>query len=103
MIDLTNYSIPELKNLLNQVQQQISGRDAEARARARQDILAIAKGAGIELQDLVRGLKPAKVPVPAQYQNPEDPSEQWSGRGRKPRWLKEFLDSGKTLDQVRIA
>jgi DNA-binding protein H-NS len=51
----------------------------------------------------VQGLKPAKTPVPAQYQNPANPSEQWSGRGRKPRWLKELLDSGKTLDQFQIA
>lgn len=103
MIDLTNYTTPELKTLLNQVQQQISSRDAEARASARLEILALAKGAGIELKDLVKGLKPAKTPVPAQYQNPANPSEQWSGRGRKPRWLKELLDSGKTLDQFRIA
>lgn len=104
MTDLTNYSTPELKTLLSQVQQQISARDAEAHARARQDILAIAKSTGIDLQDLVKGLKSAAKPAraPAKYQNPKDTSQQWSGRGRKPLWLKESLDSGKTLDQFLI-
>lgn len=103
MIDLTNYLTPELKTLLNQVDQQINVRDAEARARARLEILALAQGAGIELKDLVKGLKPAKSPVPAQYQNPDNANEQWSGRGRKPGWIKQSLDSGRTLDQLRIA
>lgn len=105
MTEMKNYSTLELKTLLNQVEQQITARDAEARARARQEILAIAKSAGIDLQVLVKQLKgiSKSARVPAQYQNPNDLSQQWSGRARKPKWLKEQLASGKTLDQFRIA
>jgi DNA-binding protein H-NS len=36
------------------------------------------------------------------YQNPKNPTETWSGRGRRPRWLSPQLGSGKKLDDFRI-
>jgi DNA-binding protein H-NS len=36
------------------------------------------------------------------YQNPRNPTETWSGRGRQPRWLSPQLKSGKKLDDFRI-
>jgi DNA-binding protein H-NS len=36
------------------------------------------------------------------FRNPEQPSETWTGRGKKPRWLTEQLKSGKQLDDFRI-
>jgi DNA-binding protein H-NS len=36
------------------------------------------------------------------YQNPKNPTETWSGRGRQPRWLTPQLRSGKRLDDFRI-
>ena len=42
---------------------------------------------------------PAVVP---KYRNPEQPSETWAGRGKKPRWLAAQLKSGKRIDDFRI-
>src|SRR5260221_12632033 len=36
------------------------------------------------------------------YQNPNDPSETWSGRGKQPRWLVAALEAGGTVDDFRI-
>jgi DNA-binding protein H-NS len=36
------------------------------------------------------------------FRNPEQPSETWAGRGKKPRWLTAQLKSGKTIDDFRI-
>jgi DNA-binding protein H-NS len=36
------------------------------------------------------------------FRNPKQPSETWTGRGKKPRWLTEQLKSGKQLDDFRI-
>ena len=36
------------------------------------------------------------------YRNPAAPSETWSGRGKRPRWLTAQLHSGKKLDDFRI-
>jgi DNA-binding protein H-NS len=36
------------------------------------------------------------------FRNPEQPSETWAGRGKKPRWLVAQLKSGKQIDDFRI-
>lgn len=36
------------------------------------------------------------------YYNPLSPSETWSGRGRKPRWLVAALKTGHNLDEFKI-
>jgi DNA-binding protein H-NS len=41
-------------------------------------------------------------PVPPKYRNPDQPSETWSGRGKRPRWLDAQLRSGKRIDDFRI-
>lgn len=37
------------------------------------------------------------------YQNPERPSETWSGRGRQPRWVAAHLSTGKKVDDLLVA
>jgi DNA-binding protein H-NS len=37
------------------------------------------------------------------YQNPRDPAERWSGRGKQPRWVRAQLKAGKKLEHLRIA
>jgi DNA-binding protein H-NS len=36
------------------------------------------------------------------YQNPHDPSETWSGRGKQPRWLVAALKAGGEVEDFRI-
>jgi DNA-binding protein H-NS len=37
------------------------------------------------------------------YQNPKNPAQKWSGRGKQPRWLRAQLKAGKKLEHFRIA
>jgi DNA-binding protein H-NS len=41
-------------------------------------------------------------PRVAKYQNPSRPLETWSGRGRRPLWLKDQIVSGKPLEDFSI-
>jgi DNA-binding protein H-NS len=36
------------------------------------------------------------------FQNPKQPSQTWTGRGKRPRWVSEMLEAGKSLDEFRI-
>ena len=36
------------------------------------------------------------------YQNPLEPSETWSGRGKQPRWLVKALQTGNKIEDFRI-
>lgn len=40
------------------------------------------------------------IPV-ATYQHPTDPNVTWSGRGRKPGWIVEWVESGKPVEELR--
>ena len=42
-------------------------------------------------------------PVAPKYRNPNDASETWSGRGKRPRWLVALLETGKHIEDFRIA
>jgi DNA-binding protein H-NS len=41
-------------------------------------------------------------PVPPKYQNPENPMQIWSGRGKQPRWLGPQIQAGRQLDDFLI-
>ncbi|WP_229467585.1 H-NS histone family protein [Massilia sp. Mn16-1_5] len=36
----------------------------------------------------------------SKYRNPEDPDQRWSGRGRKPAWVKAWVASGKSFEDA---
>src|SRR3977135_2940694 len=36
------------------------------------------------------------------YQNPDEPDETWSGRGKQPRWLTAALKTGHTIEEFVI-
>jgi DNA-binding protein H-NS len=38
----------------------------------------------------------------AKYVNPDDPSQTWTGRGRKPNWLLAKLKKGASLEEFAI-
>lgn len=59
-----------------------------------------ALGSGIEFKLVERSKRGGSVE--AKYRNPNDPSQTWSGRGRKPNWLTERLAAGATMDEFVI-
>lgn len=54
------------------------------------------------LIDKSKGKVGPKVQIPAKYRNPENVAETWTGRGAKPRWVRDYLDEGNDLDSIRI-
>ena len=38
----------------------------------------------------------------AKYRNPDDPSETYGGKGKKPQWLIDKLEAGHDIDEFRI-
>lgn len=39
---------------------------------------------------------------PPKYRNPNDSSQTWTGKGRKPAWVVDSLNNGKALDELLI-
>lgn len=54
-----------------------------------------------EVTTTVRSAPAATSPT-VQYRNPNDPGQAWTGRGKQPKWVSEWIQSGKSLDALRI-
>lgn len=102
MTDLTNFSLDELKDLHSKIDENIKARKKEEIGKVQQQILALAASLGMTLEQIMKGKNPAKQVEP-RFRHPKKPELQWSGRGRKPLWIQEYLDaSGETMDSLLI-
>jgi DNA-binding protein H-NS len=102
-MELSNFSVAELRDLQEKVAQEIKHRGKKDVEAARNEIYAIAHRMGLPLKDLIGNGSLAKTgSVAIKYRNPENPSEQWTGRGRQPTWIKQAVESGKNLDYFKV-
>ena len=104
MQNLSKYSTAQLRALEVQVIDELKTRHFLSISKAREQILHIARNAGISVEKLL-STKVPKTPkersVEAKYRNPDDPAQQWSGRGRQPAWFKAWVASGKSVEDAK--
>jgi DNA-binding protein H-NS len=101
--DLNGLSLAELKSLQKYVAKAI----ATFEDRRRQEALAVVKAAareqGFDLSELFGGAPARKrKPARAKYAHPENGAVTWTGRGRKPKWVADFLAKGRKLEDLAI-
>ena len=101
-MQLDSLSYVELVQLKTDVEAEIARREQEEKAKARKQILEIARNFGLSVEDVLSKPAATRKPVEAKYRHPEDASLTWTGRGRKPVWVVEQLGAGKTLEQLAI-
>lgn len=102
-MNVSTMTMLELRDLQEKVQQEISQRERQDLSKAREQIMAIAQQAGIPLKQLILdGLHPRTGKVAVRFRNPDNAAEQWTGRGRQPLWVKNWVVSGKSIDLLRV-
>lgn len=102
-VDIADLSKDELKKLRGEVDKALTTFENRRRIEALKAVEQVAKEHGFKLSELMpqaAGRTGAKVAP--QYANPEDPSQTWSGRGRKPRWFIAALEAGHSLADLKI-
>lgn len=109
VIDLSNLNYNQLADLRKQVEVELVRRKEQEKNQLLQDIQARAAESGFSLSELLAlaaGGKKAgaakKTAGVAQFANPANPEQTWTGRGRKPQWVLDFLAQGGDLDGLRI-
>lgn len=110
-IDLSGYNLSELKGLQFDIEKTIKERQQDEVKKARDQIHAIAQSLGVSVEELLSATgKPASTgkrrpgtKVEAQYRNPANSSQTWTGRGRQPKWIAESIAGGKKLEEFKIA
>lgn len=105
MIDLSNFSVAQLRDLQAQVVEELKSREKDEVAKVRQQILSLAQSVGMSVDQIMKGaqVKKSGKTVAQRYQDPANPAHQWTGRGRRPGWVKEYLEKpDNTLESLLI-
>jgi DNA-binding protein H-NS len=99
-IDLAELSLTELHDLIANAQQALSVKQKQARKAIIAEIHALAASVGITVVIQEEGKATRKVAP--KYRNPDQPTQTWSGRGVKPRWLAALVSEGHDPQEFLI-
>jgi len=103
--DYSGLSEEELKEMIKTAEVVLQSKKEERKQQVISQIneLATSINLKVELVDPQKRQSSRKgIKVAAKYQNPENPSQKWTGRGMKPKWLKALLSQGGKLEQYQI-
>lgn len=104
-IELEGLTLKELKKLERDVTAAIASYETRVRSHALAELDARARELGFSLAELTGAAvvpKAKRAPAKAKYVNPANPTETWSGRGRKPAWFEDALAQGASLKTLSI-
>ena len=105
-IDLKSLSPKELKALIANAESHMQDARASQIQEVRKKIDALLSNSGLTLVDVypARGGKGGKRgTVAPKYRNPDDPSQTWTGRGKRPLWFVAALKRrGVTAESLLI-
>ena len=116
-ISFKAYSLAALQRLLGRVQSEIKKRSDANRKTVLRQLQRIAKRHGFDLASLLavkkggtvgktaagrKGRKDKRRKVAPKYRHPKEKGLKWTGRGRKPKWVVEWLAGKGTLEQLAI-
>jgi len=108
-MDISTLSFAELNNLRIEIDKQIAARKRQEKMQVIDQIKALAASKGYSLDELVAekfpsasaGTGPARKVAP-KYAHPSNKALTWTGRGKQPRWVRELIEGGKSLENLAI-
>jgi DNA-binding protein H-NS len=98
---LEDLSFEQLTKLIAAAQDQLDKKRHDAREQLRQEVTEMVRPLGIHPAELF-GRQKARSELKPKYRDKRDSTQTWSGRGRRPRWLKERMDAGESKDDYLI-
>jgi DNA-binding protein H-NS len=100
-INVDKLSLKELVDLQARVERAIAQAKERERSEIKQKIASIAENAGFSVGELFGSRGRGKA-VAAKFVNPDNRSETWTGRGRKPNWLVAKLNKGAKMADFAV-
>ena len=105
-MDLSALSLAELRDLQQQIPAELKRREASEKANVLNEVRAFAKARGFAIEDLlgkeVKVKASAGGKVKVKYRHPQNAELEWTGRGRKPKWVEAWLAEGNNLDALLV-
>ncbi|HCD26575.1 MAG TPA: DNA-binding protein [Gammaproteobacteria bacterium] len=105
-LNIKKLSVKEINVLIKDLNAELERRATTEKQLLIAEIRDKAESLNIPVSDLFKEV--AKTPrkrggsVKPKYRNPGDKTQTWTGRGLKPRWVRDLLDSGKSLEDIAI-
>ena len=102
--NLTELSEAELTSMIENAQRALKEKKETKRKEVISKIKELAASIGVNVEitegTKVSGRKGSKVPI--KYQNPNNLSQKWTGRGMKPKWLQTLIEQGHRLEEFEV-
>lgn len=103
-VNVDRMSLKEINDLEAKIAKAKSAAREKAKSDLKDRIDRLVEGSGFTIAELygfaARGRGRSKSA--AKYANPENKTETWTGRGRKPNWLVARLKKGAKIDDFAI-
>lgn len=100
-LDLDGLSSAQIVALQNRLAAQLEAKRASEKVELVAQIVRLVDASGYDMPEILAMLSRQVATTTAAYVNPNDPTEIWSGQGRRPKWLKALVDAGHSLDDFR--
>jgi DNA-binding protein H-NS len=105
-MDLSSLSLIELRDLQQQIPAELKRREIVEKANVLSEMRALAKARGFSIEDFlgkeVKDKVSTGVKVRVKYRHPQNMELEWTGRGRKPKWVEAWLAAGSSLDALLV-
>jgi DNA-binding protein H-NS len=105
-------STEEIQELIADAQAVLHQREEEERQKVIEKMKELAASVGVSFRlTSGKGKKakrqpsektPPKATLPPKYRNPENPEEIWTGRGRKPPFIRLAEERGEDIEKFRV-
>lgn len=118
MQQYSSWSLEKLKKERLKIDKAIASAEKRDKKATLAKMAVVARQNGFELHELLGDPSVSKstsgkaksapkavktrAKVAPKYQNPNNPSQTWTGRGRQPLWVAEQLTAGSTLEKLLI-
>lgn len=102
LIDVESIEDPQvLKEIIKKAERKMLSVAKKQKATKLREIFSLMQDADIDIDELTEAYKKHVTVSRYKYQHPTT-GQGWTGKGQQPKWLKEWLASGHTLEEILV-